>query len=78
MHFFERLLLSIYFYEKKYEHQRFFDAWWQFTHSIDFVAIGILIILLNLICGMLDFRVNPYWYAAPILLIFGMSAIRKE
>lgn len=78
MELIERIILSIYFYEKKYESKRFFDAWWQFSHSLGYAAIGIIIILINLICGTLGLRINPYLYALPILLEFGITWLKND
>jgi hypothetical protein len=78
MELIKRVILSLYFYEKKYESRRFFDAWWQFSHSLGYVAIGVSIILMNLISRVLNFQMNPYLYALPIFLVFGITWLKND
>jgi len=62
MGFFKRLFLSLYFYEKKYEHKRFFDAWWQLIYTLSYIFICFLALLINLVCGLTSMTFDPIYY----------------
>lgn len=71
----KRLFLSIYYYEKKYEEGRFFDAWWQFTFTLLYGSICFFAIIINLICGLTNITYDPLFYliAAGILVLFDLA-----
>lgn len=82
MNFYKRLFLSLYFYEKKYEHKRFFDAWWQFTTTITYILVLLAMAIVNSVCGIFHISFETKYYfivAIPIMLLdFIISKPLKE
>ena len=49
----QRLILSVYYYEKMHEEKRFFDAWWQFSYTLEYFFFGLCLALVNVMIGIL-------------------------
>ncbi len=65
-----RLILSIYLFEKSKEADRFFDAWWQFTYTLEYLIFGLIIILCNLIGGVIGSPIDIKFYVVIIAFLF--------
>jgi len=74
----KRLVLSLYYYEKKHEENRFFDAWWQFYYTLSYIVLGFLFIVTNIFLGVLNLEINFFIYIGITIVLLIVNHIFND